>query len=744
MSTPSWQVYGIRHHGPGSTKRLLKALRQQQPDCVLIEAPQDGEEAFKHLLHPKLVPPVAMLMYHPKDLSRAAYLPFAKFSPEWQAATYALQKQVPLRAMDLPMGITFEQQEHRELPFEQGQAKRPPWVTDPLGYMARLAGYTDTERWWEVTFEEEGDDLRVFEVILEMMEVLRNESEGYDRAENQLREAFMRKTIRKALKDGYQNLAIVCGAWHGPPLQHLERFQAKDDNKLLRGLKKTSVKSTWIPWSYERLARGSGYGAGVEAPAWCEMLYSPRKETAVRWMIQVARLFRREDLDASVAHVQEAVRLANTLATMRGRQLAGIDELEEAAISVICGGQTAPLDLIRERLVRGDVIGKVPDDIPAIPLQQDLKQCVKSARLTKEFNTTETVTKELDLRKPANLLASQLLHRLLLLQIPWGTPKDRRETEQGRFRERWSLKWRADYALRLIEAGMYGNTVREAAGSSTRRAIQDAEDPTALTRLLDSALKADLPGLTAELLTALRKLAALSRDIPELMQTVTDLTQVWRYGANYETDEAALRELIQELVPRICAGLPLAVTQIDDEMARTLFQRMVAMQGALSVIQDEDLSDIWSQTLQRLPENEAVHPLIRGWVVRWLINQRISPAAETGQRMSRALSPANPPDMQAAWLEGFLQGSGLLLMHQTDLWRLLNEWVDRLTMPQLEELLPVLRRSFSHYSPQEREWMLQRVFHRATSADSPDTNASNIDAERAAIIHSLLHRILGS
>ena len=36
-------VFGIRHHGPGSARSLLLALRESKPDAVLVEGPPDAD-----------------------------------------------------------------------------------------------------------------------------------------------------------------------------------------------------------------------------------------------------------------------------------------------------------------------------------------------------------------------------------------------------------------------------------------------------------------------------------------------------------------------------------------------------------------------------------------------------------------------------------------------------------------------------------------------------------------------------
>ncbi len=84
------QIFGIRHHGPGSARSLLQALNHFAPDVVLIEGPPDAESLIPGVAHAGIQTPVAMLVYNPKNLSQASFLPFAEFSPEWQAMRYGL------------------------------------------------------------------------------------------------------------------------------------------------------------------------------------------------------------------------------------------------------------------------------------------------------------------------------------------------------------------------------------------------------------------------------------------------------------------------------------------------------------------------------------------------------------------------------------------------------------------------------------------------------------------------------
>ena len=97
------QLLGIRHHGPGSARSVVRALDALEPTAVLVELPADCETSLAWVGHEHLVPPVALLGYVVDHPQRAAFLPFAEFSPEWQAFTWAHQHDVVVRAMDLPM-----------------------------------------------------------------------------------------------------------------------------------------------------------------------------------------------------------------------------------------------------------------------------------------------------------------------------------------------------------------------------------------------------------------------------------------------------------------------------------------------------------------------------------------------------------------------------------------------------------------------------------------------------------------
>jgi hypothetical protein len=781
------QVYGIRHHGPGSARSLRAALEAMQPDIVLVEGPPDAQEVLPLLAHEQMRPPVALLIYAPDQPQRAVYYPFAIFSPEWQAIHYALSHEIPVRFMDLPQAHRMAQEPDEptvaateaetQAEMTAGEATAPapdasmpinaesaanqsgptlsePQITlpdirrDPLSWVAMAAGCEDGETWWEQMVERRHDSADLFHGILEMMTALRNAAfadagvgnaavDSTDERIEMQREAYMRKTIRDAQRNGYVRIAVVCGAWHAPVLAEMP--PAAQDTETLRNLPAIKTNATWVPWTDERLTLRSGYGAGIASPAWYQHLWDERRNVVARWMTHAAMLLRAEDLPASPASVIEAVRLADSLAAVRNLPMPGLPELWEAAQSVFCFGSALPMRLIGEKLVVGERLGQVPDDTPMLPIQQDLKREQKRLRLQPAAAHQDI---DLDLRKPNDLERSRLLHRLNLLGVPWGLPQQGGRA-RGTFHELWRLQWQPEFEIRLIEANVWGNTIAAAAAQHVREQTERIDALPPLTVLVKHALEADLSDCIAQLMARLQRLAAVTGDVPHLMEALPPLVNVVRYGNVRQTDTGMVAHVVDGLLARVCIGLPLACAALNDEAAAEMFPRLLAVDQAVGVLQRQDHRAAWQAALWKLADQNGLHGLIAGRCCRLLLDQQALPAEEAGIRMNLALSTAADPAQAAAWVDGLLRGSGVLLLHDDALWRILDAWVAGLKSEAFTQLLPLLRRTFSTFAAPERRQMGERARNTAPRNSVDEPSVHDFDLERAARVVPLLSRLLG-
>ena len=718
------KLFGVRHHGPGSARSLVHALTAFAPQVVLIEGPPEANEILPLASREGLEPPVAVLVYAPESPSKAVVYPFARFSPEWQAIQFALSRNLAVRFIDLPHSNRFADSQEADDDAERMASGRG----DPLKPMAIAAGFSDTERWWDHLVESrEGKDLEVFAAIHEMMCALRSQLALPESVSEQRREAHMRKSIRAARAEGHERIAVVCGAYHTPALAEMPA--AKQDDALLKGLPKMKTSAAWVPWSYERLASSSGYGAGVESPAWYELLWEKREALGPEWITRAARLLRKEDVAASSAHVIETCRLADALAAVRERPVPGLIEYNDAAISVLGTGNALNLRLIERRWHFDARLGKVPEDFPAAPVQRDLAALQKRLRMPP---SAEEKTLDLDLREAMDRERSHLLRRLRILGIEWGKPAPQGMTGKGTFHELWQLLWQPEFSVALIDCSRYGHTVEQAAASALAEKSASAARLADLVRLLDDALFADLADAIQPLVGAIERCAAAQADVEQLLEAVPPLVSVYRYGNVRETDVGLVGEILRTLVPRMLIGVVPAAANIDDDAAREVWKRMIATDHALTALADAGFLQGWRDCLARLTESESTHALLSGYANRRLYDASVIEFDVLAKALSLALSPGNAPDVGAGFVEGLLSGSGTLLIHDDRLRAVLDGWMREVSETHFVQVLPLLRRTFAQFPHGERRVLGERLKNRGDSGPTAKSSTAADFDETAA------------
>ncbi|WP_327593807.1 DUF5682 family protein [Streptomyces chartreusis] len=760
-------LLGVRHHGPGSARAVRAALDAARPLTVLIEGPPEADALIPLAADEAMRPPVALLAHAVDEPGRSAFWPLAEFSPEWVAIRWAVEHQVPARFIDLPATHTLAWGKEDETALDAGEGGEPATDADepadsqaegtdpraavrvdPLAVLADVAGYDDPERWWEDVVEHrgagDGDVFAPFLGLEEAMGALREAygSGGHDR--DLVREACMRLQMRAAQREFGDDVAVVCGAWHVPALRQKSSVGA--DKALLKGLPKVKADMTWVPWTNRRLARVSGYGAGIDSPGWYGHLFSAPDRPVERWMTKVAGLLREEDRIVSSAHVIEAVRLAETLAAMRGRPLPGLSETTDAVRAVMCEGSDVPLALVQDRLVVGDVLGEVPRSAPAVPLQRDLDRIQRRLRLKPEALEREL---ELDLRKENDAERSRLLHRLRLLRVEWGEPVASRGST-GTFRETWRLRWEPELSVRVAEAGVWGTTVFAAATAKAEADAVSAPGLADVTALAERCLLAELPDALPTVMRILADRAALDTDVGHLAQALPALVRSLRYGDVRGTDTGALAEVAAGLAERVFVGLPPACAALDADAAEEMRRHVDAVHGAVGLLGDAvgsgrdagvggggsgfgqgegtsaerrgsdgsaspphgDLRKRWHAVLRVLVVRDTVPGVIRGRAVRLLLDDGELGQDEAARAMGLALSPGTPPGDAAAWIEGFVgggSGGGMLLVHDERLLGLVDAWLTGVSAEAFTDVLPLLRRTFSAYEPGVRRTLGELV-----------------------------------
>ncbi|MET0245759.1 MAG: DUF5682 family protein, partial [Sphingomonas sp.] len=664
-------LFGIRHHGPGSARRLVEALDALRPATVLIEGPADASHLLPMLADPGMKTPVALLTYPEDDPAAASFFPFADYSPEYQAVRWAVANEAAVRFIDLP--ASDRSGAHGGGIEEEGSAiaDEDPISNDPIGTLAAAAGYDDGESWWADVIEENPASTPVFAAVADAMTALRDEA-GALPAREAAREAHMRLEIARAAKESDGPVAVVCGAWHVPALG--ERHSLSADREVLKGRAKARIKATWAPWTAPRLARASGYGAGVVAPGWCAHLWDSRHSDSRDsiWLARIARVMRERGHFVSTASVIEAQRLGHALAALRDRPHPGFEELREAAIACLCNGEPAVWRDIAAELLAGSAVGAIPDDIPLAPLLEDLQRQQRATRLKPEA-LERALT--LDLRSDSGLARSTLLHRLAALDVPWGRLADAGRS-RGTFRENWTLMWEPEYSVRLVENLVHGSTIADAAAGRLAEAMQDETDLGRLATLVRNAMTADLPRAADTGIALLERRAALTSDCQALLDALPPMADILRYGEARAGSADHLSSLMPRIVVQAALALPYAARNLDAEAAGRLRASILAGERAIQLAQlDADVTAAWHDAQRTLLADDQATRLVAGAAARLLYEAELLSAEDAATLLGRMLSPGTPVAEAAGFFEGFLEGAGQRLIHDTALRDAVDSWL---------------------------------------------------------------------
>lgn len=712
------RFYGIRHHGPGSARRLKIALEQYVPDILLIELPSDAQSLINVFDPQELEPPVSILIYDPKSFNRASYFPLAKFSPEWQALLYGFKNRIPTQCIDVPMGETFKRK------FED--RKR---TDSPFQLMADQTKFGDVEQWWDHFLENNQSSEELFEAIHQLIETLRDGTSI--NKENLWREEFMRYKIRASVIKGYKKLAVIAGAFHIPALQD---YEVVASSSIAKG-KPTHTKSIWVPWSYERLTRESGYGAGVRYPLWYEALFNHQDEAVEYWMARTIFTLRKKNQNISSAHSVEALRLAEALRRLRRKNKIGIHELEEALTTVVFQGHPQWLEKYEKDIHTGPLKGRILNDSYTTPLQKDFRNKIKKARITKVLEEQKKIQKTLDLRKEIHRSHSHFFFQVSLLNIPLATAQENKLSALGTFKEIWDIEWDSVSEWTLVQAGTYGTTVASAARNKLQQRIENADDMESLVGFIKNSFLCGFDDLFELLQQRMIRVYHQTESVIPLLETLETLIFVDQYGHVRWERPPEVRPLIERIGIRSAQVLPDAIIGIDEETDELLQLRLKQLYYAVSKPGFNHIRQVFSNAWNRILTQNNLTDFYHGFALRRLMDQGGNKNSFIENQFIRHFSDPKPENI-LEWLNGLISGNILWIVYDKQFLSRLNTWVGNMDDALFQRNLPVLRKIFTESGPQDRE----KLFHIIRNPD--DENKENPKAEYPEEINKYISELV--
>lgn len=757
----TWQIpiFGVRHLSPAGAWHLRRYLDEIKPKVVLIEGLADANDLVSHITRKGTKPPIAILAYTDSLPVRTLVYPLARYSPEYQALQWASENNAKVEFIDLPSDIFLafqdieaeqiekarrealeaEEQDNEdpgdapEEPSESQDAAATDDETDEERFwpeqsisvyeqFASQSGEPDYETYWERRFEHNCSDHSYRRASFEFGRALRELEEDRPRwrAENLVREAFMRRRIEEVLARGTKpdKLVAVVGAFHAPVLSGEHPAMTDDELKRLR---RRPSKLTLMPYSYFKLSSQSGYGAGNLAPAYFELLWDALQagdlhEVPNRYLSLVARHMRDSGTHRSTAEVIEGVRLARTLSALKDGYAPTLRDLRDAAITLIGHGE---ISAVKEALARVDVgtaIGELPKGVSRTSIQEDFERKLFELKLDK-YKTTVKQELTLDLRENRrvkseeaaflDLRRSSFLHQLRVLEIGFGKTVASGQ-QSTTWAEKWHVQWSPENEIALVEAVLLGETVELATGYKFKTQLDKCESIAEASDMVRDACQCGLMNSMDLARKRLQELATSTSDFNAIAHSAHQLGQVARYGDVRQFDPEPLIPLIEELfVQGTLALLPAA--NCDNAAAADVLVAIDEMNKVSLEYHERVEESMWIERLQKLSDADDRNPLLSGYACAVLLEQGLIPNDALAREVSRRLSPGISADLGAGWFEGLSKRNRYALLARQPLWEQLASYVTSLDEDQFRRSLVFLRRAFGGFSPQEKRHIAENL-----------------------------------
>ena len=712
MKNPNF--FGIRHLSPAGAYYLKGFLDEKRPKLVLVEGPSDFGDMLSDMVRGETKPPIAVLAYTKEAPVRTVLYPFAEYSPEYQAIWWCHEHHVECRFMDLP-SETFLAIPECGMQEAEGEEAR----LSVYEQLDQKSGEDGHDTFWERVMEQAGS-MEAYHVGANNFGAnIRSLTEGKenDWAETVLREAYMRQQIRKAVDAGMepQDIVVVTGSYH---VEGLKSWQDADED--LSGMPKVEANHTLMPYSYYRLSTRAGYGAGNKAPAYYALLWEGLNKgepmyAVYSYLIRLAKYQREKGNPVSSASVIEAVRLAMSLAQLRGGTIASLRDLRDAAETCIGEGSVSNIILATADTEIGTAIGALPDGVSRTSIQEDFYRQLKDLKLEKYRDITAQDLM-LDLRENRrvsseksafiDLHRSFFLHRLRVIKVSFAQQQAVSQ-DNATWSEHWVVRWTPEAEIELVESALKGDTIDGAASFAMKERVENAGNMGDIALVIEDACCCGMEKAVSYATAALQRMAVDAASVEDLAKTAQRLSVVVQYGNIRRIDAKPLEPILQQLFYRACLILEQACV-CDDAASKVIITAMEQLNSAELAHDFLDNAE-WIKVLDNISERDDLNTKLSGFAAAILLERGSMDTQQLRTEVSRRLSKGIPADLGAGWFEGLAMKNRYALIARLSLWESLNDYLDTLDDEEFKRALVFLRRAFADFSAAEKDQIAENL-----------------------------------
>lgn len=724
--------FPVRHHSPACAHALLRGLDAVRPRQVLVEAPVDFAPLLAVLTDPTTRPPVAIVSLPPnkesKDDHYFATYPFCVHSPEFVALRWARENGATNSLIDLPARHP-EMRRH----FEDKDQPAPliaEWRLDHNAYVTELCarrGMPDVWALWDALFESQlgTDDWRgFFDAVALYCQHTRETTLAEEmKSDGTLaREDHMAAKLAEAVALGDGPIAVVTGGFHTPALKE----------SLTQVVKAASAKAAPAPnayiirYGFRQLDRFNGYGAGLPHPAYYDRRWrsvaTQSRDFAAGIITDFAAHLRKNKpaLALSTPALSAALVASEQLATLRSLPAPGRNEIIDAVQSAgvkdaLEIGQNPLINALHEFLT-GDAIGELPPGTAQPPIVE----AVRSRARTLAFNLDDAAkrTRDLDiLRKPRHAEASRFLFALSLLDTGFAEriagPDPLTGWRSDVLFETWSYAWSPMVEARLIARAADGQSLEElslAELSLRHEKLEDlgrAHSAAACTELLVDAVRIGFPRLIERAQEWCNTAIGEDPEPVSIIQSLAVTRGLAKPGPGAPDMAPQFAAMRTQAFERLLFLFPGIAGAAEDQITPLIaaIRELAMLAGDDDVIERSRLIEAIEDLQSR-----ALRPALQGALIAFSHMIGATSEYDAAEKLSAILAGTFvETGMAASVLTGLLQVAPNIVVHNEQILKAADGFLERIEEDAFLAALPELRLAFSQLSPGEIDRIATRV-----------------------------------
>lgn len=706
------KTFGIRHFSPAGAYFLRQFLDEVKPSLVLIEGPADFDFLIEDIVSKKLFPPFAIMAYTKEAPIDTILYPFAEYSPEYQAILWARENNTECHFFDLESDIILGLEKRDDETKEEEIISE----TNP-----KKSIETDMEGFWERTLEQ-SEDMHAYRAGSALFgESIRKDTNADDKSfiRDTVRESFMKRKIKEYIEKGFdtEKIVAITGAFHTSAIESLEGAMS---DKEYKALVRRESNVTLMPYSYYRLSKRTGYGAGNAAPAYYELLWQGFLNGDItyherKYLSSLAKYMREHGGIVSSAQVIEATRLARELAIIRGGSVPTLEDLKDASITCMGGGSFGEMAMGFAETDIGKKIGSVPQDAMQTSIQSDFTSKLKQLKLEKYKELVATPL-QLDLRENIrvkskdsaflDLNRSFFLYRLVVLGIDFAKIK-RSNQDNATWAENWILQWTPEAEIQIVESVLKGDTIADAVAFVLSERLLEATKISEIAEVIEDAFNCGLPKIVEGAKRSLDEMTNGAIAMCDIADTVSKLSNMILFGDIRKLD----REPLIPIVKRLCirASLMLVGESACDDIAAASLAEDIQKIHNVFMVQDFLDESLWFDKLTELSNRDDLNTKISGLATAILLDAGKIDEPTLRKEVSRRLSVGMPAELGANWFAGLSMRNHYALIGRLTLWESLSEYLDTLDEEEFRRSAVFLRRAFVEYSAKEKDMIAENL-----------------------------------